>query len=262
MRKSFLLGVTLALAALLAGRAEAAVLPLNGTLSVDFGFFGVTLSGTGTGTSNGAFDLAAVPAGVISQTSDLSVPIQPTQLGLSKLTIMASPTAPVVNFAGSFGPGGIMGNNAVANLFFTNGGFAGAVPLAYVGGGPILGCEFVCPPWTIIGVEWTNLGVSAGNVTKTTMVMGSPAGIPVTITATAFDKRTAGGAGTVQLVAPTMMKLYGGGLGSLPLVGTLTLQFVPEPGTLLPVGSGVVVLVAANRRSARRGEGATASARS
>jgi hypothetical protein len=69
----------------------------------------------------------------------------------------------------------------------------------------------------------------------------------VAITATAYDKRTAGGQGTVQLVAPVSAKLNGGALGTMPIVGVLTLHFVPEPGTLLLVGSGIAGLVAFGR---------------
>jgi hypothetical protein len=247
MRKASLLGVTLALAALLAGRADAAVLPLNGTLSIDLGGIAVvTLTGSGTGTSNGPFGLATVPHGLVSLATTATFPIQPPALNLSKITVMG----PASSFAGSFDPGGNMGNDAVANLFFTDGAAAGAVPLRYVG--VATGCHlFVCPPFTIVGVAWTNLGATAADPTKTTMLMQTAAGIPVTVTATAFDARTAGGAGTVQLVAPTLMKIFGGSLGSLPIVGTLTLRFVPEPGALLLLGSGVAGLAAAGRRSAR-----------
>jgi hypothetical protein len=252
MRKALVLLATLALAACLPSRASAALLPVQGTLSFAIGALGVVeLSGSSSGTSNGPFALATLPAGALSLSSSVSVPIQPAAIGLSKLTVMASPSSPAFNHAGSFAPGGLMGNNAIVQMFFTNGGAAGVIPLRYVGGGTTMACVVPCQPLTILGARWTNLGASAADPTRTLMLMEAPAGIPVTLTVTAFDKRTAGGAGTLQLVAPALAKILGGNLGNLPLVGTLTLRFVPEPGTLLLLGSGVIALVAAGRRQAR-----------
>jgi len=53
----------------------------------------------------------------------------------------------------------------------------------------------------------------------------------------------------VQLV--TVSKVYTsltGAFPDFPLTGILTLHFVPEPGTLLLLGSGVAVLAALGRR--------------
>jgi hypothetical protein len=63
---------------------------------------------------------------------------------------------------------------------------------------------------------------------------------------TGTDSRTPGGLGQVTLVSPTKVQhIVGGspgGLGTFVLLGTLTLSFVPEPGTLLLLGAGVVGL--------------------
>jgi hypothetical protein len=40
--------------------------------------------------------------------------------------------------------------------------------------------------------------------------------------------------------------------GTIPVFGTLTLSYVPEPGTALLVGSGVAALAAIGERSRRR----------
>jgi hypothetical protein len=60
------------------------------------------------------------------------------------------------------------------------------------------------------------------------------------------DSRTAGGLGTVRLVAPAgLMSTLG---GNFPLFVSMKLTFVPEPGTLLLLGSGIVGLAAVGRR--------------
>jgi hypothetical protein len=62
---------------------------------------------------------------------------------------------------------------------------------------------------------------------------------------TGTDSRTPGGLGRLTLVSPT--KVSTNLLGSpqvFVLVGTLTLEFVPEPGTLLLLGVGIAALAA------------------
>ena len=63
---------------------------------------------------------------------------------------------------------------------------------------------------------------------------------------TGTDSRTPGGLGQITLVSPTKVQhIVGGspgGLGAFVVLGTLTLNFVPEPGTLVLLGAGVVGL--------------------
>jgi hypothetical protein len=229
-----------------AAGAGAAVLPVDGTLSITLGSIGtVVVTGSGTGSSAGGVGSSAtVPAGLINGVVNVTVPITPPILALSKITV----PAPFANAAGSFAPNGAMANSLVANLFFTTGSPAGSVPLFYVGGGLGTAKALISGlPLTLVGATFTNLGLSAGNPTVTTMVMKISASVPVTVTATAFDKRTAGGAGTLQLVAPATLKIFAGALGEMPVVGTLTLQFVPEPGTLLLLGAGAAGLTSVAR---------------
>jgi hypothetical protein len=64
-----------------------------------------------------------------------------------------------------------------------------------------------------------------------------------------YDNRTAGGLGTVNLVAPAgLMSTLG---GNTPLFVSMTLTFVPEPGTLLLLGLGVAGLAVVGRRRSR-----------
>jgi hypothetical protein len=243
MRKALLLACLLG-----AGPAHAASLPVNGTLEFLVVFGSVVLTGSGIGDSGGGVgSSASIPAGLFSGASTVTAPITPPQSGLSLITV----PPPHGNAAGTFAPGGAMGNSIVANLFFTNGAPAGVIPLQYVGAGGTGMVVFSGLPVTVIGAAWTNLGVTAGDATRTTMLMTAPTGIPITVTATAFDKRTAGGVGTLQLVAPATMKILGGNLGTQFLVGSLRLEFVPEPGTLLLFGAGVVGLTAFARTRER-----------
>ena len=78
-------------------------------------------------------------------------------------------------------------------------------------------------------------------------VMGGVNGVPSTVMGTGFDNRTAGGAGVLQLVSPTIVGL--GALGSLASLATITLEIVPEPATALLVACGLAALGALRARS-------------
>jgi hypothetical protein len=259
MPKLSSLGAALALIALFAASpVRAAEFEVSATLTVQLGTLGgPALTGTGIGTSDGQFLGASIPAGLITLSTTAIVPITPPAIGLSLITVPIDP--PVLNAAGTFVPGGgdggglggLMGNSAVSNLFFTNGNPAGSVALDPLGGGGTVMALVAALPVTVVGAAWTDLQLNATTPTKTIMVMEAPTGIPSTVTGVAFDKRTAGGAGTVQLVSPVIAKIFAGNLGNLPVIGVLALQFVPEPGTTLLFGSAIVGLLAVARSRGR-----------
>jgi hypothetical protein len=58
-----------------------------------------------------------------------------------------------------------------------------------------------------------------------------------------------GGGGTLTLVSPG--KVYVSTGNKLAVIGTLTLTYVPEPGTVLLLGAGALGLGALGRRRVR-----------
>jgi hypothetical protein len=70
---------------------------------------------------------------------------------------------------------------------------------------------------------------------------------PWTLTATGADLRTAGGAGTLVLISPMFIRTNLGGT-IVSSFATLTLNYVPEPATLLLVGAGLAGLALRGRK--------------
>ena len=98
---------------------------------------------------------------------------------------------------------------------------------------------------TVLGTAWTT-----GNVTLTGLSGSTPSQNTVTFDALGFDHRTPGHAGVLQLVSP--FKVVDGVAGAQPgyALQTLTFTGVPEPGTLVLLGAGVVALVGYGLRRA------------
>jgi hypothetical protein len=92
-------------------------------------------------------------------------------------------------------------------------------------------------PWTLATVSGLNQTVGGGfkTLTRVGFVHGA---------ASASDSSTAAPSGVIQLIAPQAVVTAGmpGNSTAIPLFITMTLHFIPEPGLLLLLGSGVVGL--------------------
>jgi len=226
------------------GAAHAAELPFVGSLVVQIGSFapvGVTGSGVatvnGAGAAGGLLERLQLAPGVFS-VSGLTVPVS----GLSPISGLQ---ATVANGAGDFersggALGGPMALNGLAKVCLFLACSQGppetlTVPLSVIGVGGSTSVSFLVDV-TVAGAPWTTgpATVASQAVTGFARGPGAQAGT------------TAQAGGQVRLVTPLFISTSIAE-GPLPAFGILTLQFVPEPGTLVLLGSGIVGLVAIGR---------------
>lgn len=181
--------------------------------------------------SSGAGDFT-LPAGLFEGVGSLPFELFTGVPLISSLAVSGS------NATGSFGAGGgpgggfggEMGLPGQVMLGLLGGIFEITVPLSVVGAG---GVATAAGPLGLMveisGAPWTT-GIAA----VTAITLTSPAGFVNTVTLGGGDARTAGHAGSLQLVTPTRILLSDGTDGvRLPAFATLNLRFVPEPATLV-----------------------------
>lgn len=112
-----------------------------------------------------------------------------------------------------------------------------SVPVSVVGkGGAVTAAGPV--DVTVVGAPWTTGTVAIGTLTAMGFAYGPESGPSSTLQAS----------GSIRLVTPIFISTNIGAFSVVPAFGFLTLHFVPEPGTLALLGSGVLALVAVARR--------------
>ena len=148
------------------------------------------------------------------------------------------------------------------------GNFAGFGGAGFGGVMPIVGAAKVClfgscsaavsnlsVPLTVVGQGGVALVTGAVNLT----VIGAPWTTGTAAVGTAFTamggvsplSNTGAPWGNVTLVTPPFISTNIGASAILPAFGILNLHFVPEPGTLMLLGSGIAGLVAFGRSRVR-----------
>jgi hypothetical protein len=267
MRKLSKLLLAAVLSVGLAGSANASVLTLTGgTLSIGIGALPPI---TFPNNSNPVINVSSGGGGFTEPASIFTGSIMlPTALFtgvalINGLTIgnLANGTKNVVTGGGAAGAqpglvkpgGGLGGFGPLVGTAFVNvlGLFNLAVPLSAVGNtgastAVIAGTLAV----TAIATGWTT-----GQASITGITTGTPGGGQAnTVVFQGYDNRTPNHNGVVQLISP--FKVITNAAGNLPGIAIQTLTFagavVPEPGTLLLIGSGVVGLALLGRKRMRK----------
>jgi hypothetical protein len=113
-----------------------------------------------------------------------------------------------------------------------------SVPLSVAGVGGVA-TQMGVVNVTVVGGPWTTGTAAVGTITKMGFAHG-PNG---------FTSSTAQASGVIQLVTPIFVSTNIGSFAVAPFFATLTLHFVPEPGTfaLLAGGLGAIALGARQR---------------
>ncbi|HUU35507.1 MAG TPA: PEP-CTERM sorting domain-containing protein [Vicinamibacterales bacterium] len=225
-----------------AGQASAVALGYTGSLTVAItGIAPIVFSGGGTAIVNGsggaghltALSVASGDVGI----SGFVLPVtDPVAFPIGGLQVTANNGTGAFAGSGGAGFGGVMPlvggtkvclfgpcSSAVANI---------TVPLGVVGGGGVTTVKGAVNV-TVIGAPWTTGTAVIGTLTA----MGGVSPL----------SNTGNPSGVLTLVTPVFISTNIGASAVLPAFGTFALHFVPEPGTLMLLGSGIAGLVAFGR---------------
>jgi len=240
MRKLFGLVAALGLMAGAAQPAQAAVLALSSaSLSIQIATLpAIPITWNGTGSANvTATSVTGLTAGIFSFSGTIPV-TDPAAFPINGIQIVGA-TNGTGNFLGVDTPagGGLMAVIGTANvcLFAPCAGPPANVTVPFTTGG-VNGVGLGGAPVTAFG--FVNLTANGNGWTTGTVALGtlSQSGSPLS-------------GNNVKLVTPVLISTnLGGSSALLPMFGILDLTFVPEPGTLLLLASGVAGLAMVGRK--------------